>query len=160
MRVNPNSTRAWEVGKLPGSGKSITTGVCSVLTSLSWGVNSPLPVFGACYRTLWFRESGQNGVATLLHWERARDRPDWGPPPQLYVARDQKLIRTLTGAAPLCRPQPGGTSPALGWSVIAAKPVGSGDDARVAPWQNFWQKTSKWTSKRCFLTSHQKFKKI
>jgi hypothetical protein len=30
----------------------------------------------------------------------------------------------MTGAAPDCRPQPGQTSPALGWFVIAIKPSG------------------------------------
>jgi hypothetical protein len=32
----------------------------------------------------------------------------------------------LTGAVPDCGPQPGGTSPAIGWSVIAVKPSGRG----------------------------------
>jgi hypothetical protein len=39
------------------------------------------------------------------------------------LARDWKLIGILTGAALDCGPQPGGTSPALWWSVIAVKPI-------------------------------------
>jgi hypothetical protein len=38
------------------------------------------------------------------------------------MAQDLKLIEILTGTAPDCRPKPGRTSPAFGWSVIAVKP--------------------------------------
>ncbi len=47
-------------------------------------------------------------------------------PPALYAAWDQKMTGMLTGAAPHCRPMPGGTSLALRWSVIAVKAGGNG----------------------------------
>ncbi len=48
-----------------------------------------------------------------------RDSPNENPLTHaLYVAWDW-LIEILIGAVPDCRPQPGGTSHALGWSVIA-----------------------------------------
>jgi hypothetical protein len=56
------------------------------------------------------------------------------------MSREEKLIGMLPGAAPHCRPRPGGTSPALRWSVITAKLVGSGEVGMVAPRQNFWWK--------------------
>ncbi len=45
--------------------------------------------------------------------------------------------RNFIDAAPHCGPQAVRTSPALWWSVIAVKPVGSGNDGRVATRQNF-----------------------
>jgi hypothetical protein len=56
-------------------------------------------------------------------------------PPVLCAAWDQKLIEILTGAALDCGPQPGRTSPDLGWSVIAV--ILSGSEqwvGRVAEW--------------------------
>jgi hypothetical protein len=49
------------------------------------------------------------------------------PPPALSTAWDRKPISVMTGAAPDCSPQPGRTSPTLGWSVIAVKPSRRGD---------------------------------
>ncbi len=90
-----------------------------------------------CNRALRFREFGQNGAAILLNLDRGR--PDWKPasPPTLYAARDEKLTGMLPGAALHCRPEPGGTSPALGWSVKTVKPVRSREVGMVAPRQNF-----------------------
>ncbi len=48
------------------------------------------------------------------------------PPPALSTAQDRKPIGNPTGASPDFGPQPGRTSPALGWSVIAVKPSGGG----------------------------------
>jgi hypothetical protein len=48
-------------------------------------------------------------------------------PPALHATREQKLTGILTGAVLHFTPQPGRTSPALGWSVIAVKPVGIGE---------------------------------
>jgi hypothetical protein len=48
------------------------------------------------------------------------------PPPTLSTARDRKQFGNPTGAAPDFGPQPGRTSPALGWSVLAVKPRGGG----------------------------------
>jgi hypothetical protein len=42
------------------------------------------------------------------------------------LAWDQKLIGILSGTAPDCEPQPGGTSPTVRWSVIAVKQSGRG----------------------------------
>jgi hypothetical protein len=75
-----------------------------------------------CNRALRFQEFAQNGAAILLYLNRVW--PDWEP--ALYLARDKKLIGMLPGAAPHCGPQPGGSSPALGWSVITIKPVEAG----------------------------------
>jgi hypothetical protein len=66
----------------------------------------------------------------------------------------------LTGAAPHCKPQPGGTSPVLGWSVIAVKPVKTGETAELGLDRTSDEKTSKCTSKRLFFMSDQEFKKI
>jgi hypothetical protein len=58
-----------------GSGSLSTTRACSHLTSTSWGVNSPVPVFcQVCNRVLRFRKSAQNGAATFLPLERAREQ--------------------------------------------------------------------------------------
>jgi hypothetical protein len=53
------------------------------------------------------------------------------PPPALYAARHQKLIGIMTGTTPDCGPHPGGTSPALGWSVLVVKQSG-----REGDWEN------------------------
>jgi hypothetical protein len=45
------------------------------------------------------------------------------------MARDWKLTGILTGTALNCGPQPGGTSPALGWSVKAVKTLRWGGSA-------------------------------
>jgi hypothetical protein len=45
--LDPDTARLWkeQVQEIVASGKCVKYGVCSVLTSLSRGVNSPLPVF-------------------------------------------------------------------------------------------------------------------
>jgi hypothetical protein len=83
-----------------------------------------------CHRALQFRESAQNGGAPAVLLERARATT----PPTLYAAWDQKVIGILIGATLISGPQPGGTSPAIGWSIIAVKPSGRGgrQDATTA----------------------------
>jgi hypothetical protein len=78
------------------------------------------------------------------------------PPTALSTARDQKLISIMTGAALDCGPQPGRTSPVLGWSVLAVKPSGKG---RSTGWSRDWTSDAT-TPKRHFLRSCTKFKKI
>ncbi len=68
-------------------------------------------------RTEWhqlYRKSKRAGLTENL------------PSPALFTARDLKLIGILTGTALDSGPQPGVTSPALGWSVIAVRPSGRG----------------------------------
>jgi hypothetical protein len=85
---------------------------------------------------------------------------------QLERAREQACLRTvhpwyriLTGAVPDCGPQLGGTSPALGWTVIAVKPTRRGSP-RWRYGQTSDKNTSKCMSKHHFLRLSQKFKKI
>jgi hypothetical protein len=72
-------------------------------------------------------------------------------PPTLCTARDRKLIGILTGAVLDCRPQPGRTSHALGWSVIAVKRTGREGVGRVAPRPDFWQRNVKLDVKTSFF---------
>ncbi len=74
------------------------------------------------------------GVAPEVHLERAkkRDRLSARHLPELSMVQDWKLIGILTDPGPDSRPQHSGTSPTLGWSVIAVKLSGRGGDGRVA----------------------------
>ncbi len=118
-------------------------------------------IWQMCTRVLRFQKSTQNGAATLLHLERARDWPEWEPTSlHTLSALDQKLIEMLHDAAPHCRPRPGGTSPTLGWYALTVKLVRSRKVSRIVLQQNFWWKNIKWMSKHYFLTTCQKFKKI
>ncbi len=118
-----------------------------------------------CYPTI---EAGGFGnmPSSVRHQQSTQEEQEKGPtanlpPPALYATRDGKLIGMLTGAAPDCRPQPGGTSPTLGWSVIAVKQSGRGggwsEEQHRSRTSN--KKSSKSSSKRHFLRSCQKFKK-
>jgi hypothetical protein len=124
---------------------------CKHISSGIWQVNN---------RALRFWKSAQNSAATLPHLERVRDRADWEPasPRTLHSSRpktDWNIDRrTVLG------PRPGGTSPELGWSVIAVKPVGSGEVGRDMLQLKFWRKNIKIDAKSHFLTSCQKFIKI
>ncbi len=74
------------------------------------------------------------------------------------MAQDWKLIGILTGATLDCGPQPGRTSSALGWPVIAVKLSGRGV-GRVVP-HTYDKNTSKCMSRHYFLRLCLKFKKI
>jgi hypothetical protein len=117
-----------------------------------------------CHRAIeaaGFRKP-QIGAAPAVHLERARDRARLRTHlhPALYTARYWKLAGMLIGASPDCGPQPGGTSPALGWSVLAVKPSGRGGLGRGRHGRTSDENMSKWTAKHNFLRSCLKFKKI
>ncbi len=109
-------------------------------------------------------ESAQKGAAPAICTLRKRERagPTENPsPPSLYMACNQKLIGMSTGTAPDCGPWPGGTSPALRWSVFTVKPRGRGGrSAMCLRVRTSDEKKSKWNSKCNFFTSCQKFRKI
>ncbi len=89
-----------------------------------------------CNRELRFWEFGQNGAAILLYLDRAR--PDCeSASPRTLRSPEQEIDRNVPGAARHCGPRPGRTSPALRWSVLTVKPVGSGEVGMVVPRQNF-----------------------
>jgi hypothetical protein len=89
-----------------------------------------------CNRALQFREFGQNGAAILLYLVRAR--PDCeSASPRTLRSPGREIDRNVPGAARHCGPQPGRTSPALRWSVLTVKPVGSGEVGMIVPRQNF-----------------------
>ncbi len=76
------------------------SGIRWVLTSLSWGVNLPFPVFYWCVIERYGFGNSPESVAPAVLLER----PDWKPAtPRLCTAWDWKLIAD-------CKPQPGGTS--------------------------------------------------
>jgi hypothetical protein len=67
----------------------------------------------------------------------------------------------FTGDALDCGPQPGRTSPTLGWSVIAVKTNGGEEwSTGLCRDQIFDENTSKWTSKWNILTYCLKLDKI
>jgi hypothetical protein len=70
----------------------------------------------------------QNGVAPAVHLERAREQTRLRTcnPPVLCLAWDRKLIGILTSIVKDCGLLPGGTSSALGWSVIKVEGGGVG----------------------------------
>jgi hypothetical protein len=89
-----------------------------------------------CNRALRFQEFGQNGAEILLYLDRARpDRESASP--RILRGPGREIDRNVPGAALHCGPRPGRTSPALGWSVLTVKPVGSKEVGMVAPRQNF-----------------------
>jgi hypothetical protein len=102
------------------------------------------------------RSCGANGPLR----KSERPGPTVNPPsPALSTARDQKPIAIQTAVSD-CGPQPGQTSPILGWSVIAVKPSRRRGSAE---WRHGWssdENTSKSLSKLHFLRSRQKFKKF
>ncbi len=105
-----------------------------------------------CNRALRFWQFGQNGAAILLYLDRAR--PDWeSASPLTLCGPGREIDRNVPGAARHCGPWPGRTSPALWWSVLTVKPVGSGEVGMVAPRQNFWQKNVKMDVKMDVKTS-------
>ncbi len=129
-----------------------------------WGLNWKIPIHeegsvydvSPCYRGCWSWELRKVHLERVRgqaqrRTHRLRTRPS--------MAQDQKLIGILTGAMQDCGPQPGGTSPTLGWSVIAAKSSGRGV-SRVAPWPDFWRKYVKMYVKTSSLRSCHKFGKI
>ncbi len=73
------------------------------------------------------------------------------PPPHSAWLWDRKLTGILTGTPLDYRPQPGETSLAFGWSVIAVKPTGRGVVDRVAPQEDFCRKYIKKYVKMLFL---------
>ncbi len=101
-------------------------------------------------RALRFWEFGQNCAALLLYLDRAT--PDWEPAsPYTLCGPGQEIYRNVPSAALHCGPRPDWTSPALRCSVVAVKPVRSGEDGMVAPRQNFCGKNIKMDIKTSFF---------
>ncbi len=138
----------------PGSPSN--TRAYSVLTSLSWGVNLSLPVFGWC--VIECKVSGicpERCAASSLLRKSKRVGPIENPPtPALCMVWAQKRIGILTGTTP------SRTSPALGWSVIAIKAISEGGGCQGCAVAGFWWKCTQnvchnlifwhpvWSSKR------------
>jgi hypothetical protein len=81
------------------------------------------------------------------------------PLPTVYTARI--LIGILTGSKQECGPQSNGTSPTLGWSVIAVKLSRRGRGSVGCCCGGTSDKNmSKWTSKHHFLIACQRFKRF
>jgi hypothetical protein len=120
----------------PGSGKSFNYWVpfSFDLDFTRCKLTSP-GILQMCNKALWFRESAQNSAAILLYLERARNRPDWEPASSRTLRSPGREM--LSDATPHCGPRLSRTSPAVGWSVMTVKLVGSGKVGGVVPRQNF-----------------------
>jgi hypothetical protein len=79
-----------------GSGGVSGTGVRSVVTSLSQGLNLPFPVFARCVMERYsFWKFAQNNAAPSVHLERAKSRPNWwSASPALSMARDGNWLKS------------------------------------------------------------------
>ncbi len=109
-----------------------------------WGLNWKNPVHeeggvydvSPRYRGRWFWELAQIGAVPTVHLERVRHQTQLRTcyPSTLRCLGPEKKNAILTGIAPHCGPQPSGTSPALGWSILAVKPSrrGGGQQGSVA----------------------------
>ncbi len=80
-------------------------------------------IWGVCIEHCGFRESAQNGAATLIGplWKSKRPARLRTHHPPHSTRQGLETDRNFIGAAPHCGPRPGGTSLALAWSVIAVK---------------------------------------
>ncbi len=104
----------------------------------------PLPVFAYCVIERYSFVNLPRTVQRQLYTKKDRKRAgltENPPPPVLYMAWDQKLIRKLIGAAPHSGPRPGRNSPTLRWSAFAVKPIRRGGGVSSVLLQpDFWWK--------------------
>ncbi len=131
----------------------LSTGVRSVLTLLSRGVNLPLPVFAQCAIERCGFGNLPKTVRRQLYSKKERESgPNWEPAtPRTLRGLRRKLIGMLTGAAPHCGPRPGATSPAIRWSVFAVKLSGRGGVGNMSSRPDFWWKNVKMDVKTSFF---------
>jgi hypothetical protein len=130
-------------------------GFAQFLASHTPCLNIPPTVFARCVIEHYgFRNLPRTMPAVFL--DRAREWAQLRTCHPSCSARDRKLTGMFTGAVPGCGTRHGGTSSALGWSVIAVKPSRRGGGWQGLTVTGFRQKYVK-TS---FFKLCQKFKKI
>jgi hypothetical protein len=98
-----------------------------------------------CHWAIELWEIAQIGVAPTVHLQRGREaaRLRTRHSPALSTTQDQKPNCIMTGGTPDCGPHPGGTPPALGWSVIAVKSSRGGGVGRGRHGRTSDENTSK-----------------